>query len=807
MANTTDNPSPSDERSGSSTPESTGTGENFTLLGDFELHRVIGRGGMGTVYEAFQRSLQRTVAVKILDRQVSSSQTAVVRFQREAQAAAKLRHPHIVPIIALGEQGGVNYYAMELINGSSLNDLIAENRARHEADTATVDLAETVPLPRSSKGTDRATDSSAATPPSRSSTASGSTVTLPPSASVQTSAEFFHSVAEHMSETADALEYAHAHGVIHRDIKPHNLLLDNDGRMWISDFGLARLAEQPGVTITGELLGSPLYMSPEQIKSDPAKVDHRTDIYSLGATMYEWLAMTPPYPGETREQVISTILSSEPLPLRAHNPAIPVDLETICLKAIEREPNRRYQTAGDLRDDLRRFLANQPIKVKRASLPARAVKLISRHQVASIAVAAVLVLAVLTWALVGTKGRLEQQTAEIEQARADAEQLSRILDVFNDAPLEVQGAAELGAGVIDAAGSLLTGVSEAGRAMRTGTASPPSTGADPAAAGTAKGITRRVAREYFEAVVPDNWPAPPESRQDVPALLRLALENWADEPADAFELIDGYLGKHPGDQQAVQMRAALGARLGRDADALADSRDIVTLSPRDPHAYMWRAMGLLLHGDTDGCVADLDQAGELGAPAEWVGILRGLAMTQANEAMNAIYPFDAVLDSTPDRVVALLGRASARASLGDITGAITDLTRVIELEPENAHCIALRGDRYMELEDFNAAGEDYQEAMRLGGRSYSMVVRYMTALSRQRAERDQPESIERTGDQPNAARAAETSTDEGGPSSDASGGRWRDWIRRNLRRPAPDPPRRVGVSVPALVRAIAGLRP
>jgi len=718
---------------------------------------------MGTVYEAWQRSLQRTVAVKVLDRQVSSSQTAVIRFQREAQAAAKLRHPHIVPIFALGEEEGVNYYAMELISGCGLNEIISENRVRQEADTATVDLAETVPLPRADVA-DTPDEGSSASPPTTSGSAetSGSTVMLPPSSSVETSVEFFHTVAEHMATMADALAYAHAHGVIHRDIKPHNLLLGNDNHMWISDFGLARLSEQPGVTITGEMLGSPLYMSPEQISSDPSKVDHRTDIYSLGATMYEWLTLIPPYPGETREQVISKILSTEPLPLRAHNPAVPVALETICLKAVERDPKQRYQTAAELRDDLGRYLADQPIRVKRAGFGARIWKLARRNQVASIAAVALVVLAVLTWALVSSRGRLEEQTVEIEQGRADSERLARILDVLKDAPLEVRGAAELGAGVLDVAGSFFA------------SATSPK-GADQAAVGAPRGIARRVAREYYEAIAPPDWPAPPGAQANVPRSLRMAIEKWEAEPEVSIELLDGYLLKHQGDFQAAQMRVALAGRLGRDASMLTDAEAIVGVRPRDPHAYIWRAISLLLLGDSDSCLADLDQAGELGADAGWVNILRGLALTDAEIPTDALYAFDDVLDGDPDRIAARLGRASARVLLGDFSGAVTDLNEVLELEPDNADCLALRGDHYLQMGEFAAAETDYATAMRIGGSSASLLARYTTALSGQRnAGDDRPSDAAPTPGVP------EPEDGSGGPTGDASGGSFDEWLRRQV---------------------------
>ena len=173
------------------------------------------------------------------------------------------------------------------------------------------------------------------------------------------------------ADVADALQHAHDEGVIHRDIKPSNLLLSAEGRLSLNDFGLARVLEQPGMTMSGEFVGSPLYMSPEQITAGRAPLDHRTDVYSLGATLYELLTLRPPFPGQQRDQVIGQILHKDPVPPRRNNRRIPVDLETICLKALEKDPDRRYQTAGQMADDLRRCVNRFAISARRIGLIGR----------------------------------------------------------------------------------------------------------------------------------------------------------------------------------------------------------------------------------------------------------------------------------------------------------------------------------------------------------------------------------------------------------------------------------------------------
>ncbi|MCH8966519.1 MAG: serine/threonine protein kinase, partial [Planctomycetes bacterium] len=405
------------------------------VLGDFELGRVIGRGGMGIVYEAWQRSLERTVAVKVLADHIAASPKSVQRFEREAQAAAKLHHTHIIPIYARGEHNGKYYYAMELIKGPSLYDIITKGRERRDAETDTIDLAETIPLPRavppggSSTADSSGTGSAAQVPLGTSS--SSEEAAAPASLAYQ-----FNAIATHIASIADALGYAHAQGVIHRDVKPQNLILGEDGRLRIADFGLARIAHQPGVTVTGEVLGSPLYMSPEQISGEPGKVDHRTDIYSLGATLYEWLTLEPPHPGDTRETVIAKILTEEVAPLRVRNPSVPVDLETLCLKALHHDPSRRFASAGEFRDDLKRFVENRPIRARRAGVLERVRKFVGRHQVATLGTLAAIVALGLGWALLDTRQEVTQQTRAAERSQEDA---NRLLDLLEYIPVPAAG--------------------------------------------------------------------------------------------------------------------------------------------------------------------------------------------------------------------------------------------------------------------------------------------------------------------------------------------------------------------------------
>jgi serine/threonine protein kinase len=364
-------------------------------LGDFEIIRELGRGGMGIVYEAWQVSLKRKVALKVISARLGLSSKAVLRFNREAEAAGKLHHTNIVAVYSTGNDDGVHYYAMELIDGPSLQQVIRHLR---RGETRSIELS-------GSDATTAFPSAPTASPVDSTDESSGAgdtltwisqTLGLPPvfgdstraprlnsgtnSASVPSSSRYFDTVATMIAGVAEALDYAHENGVIHRDIKPANLLLSRDGRVSINDFGLARMLEQPGMTLSGEFVGSPLYMSPEQITAGRAPLDHRTDIYSLGATLYELLTLTPPFPGKSRDEVIAQILHKEPIPPRRRNPKIPVDLETICLKAIERDPDRRYQAAGQLAEDLRRFVSRHVISARRIGPVERAVRWARRNK-------------------------------------------------------------------------------------------------------------------------------------------------------------------------------------------------------------------------------------------------------------------------------------------------------------------------------------------------------------------------------------------------------------------------------------------
>lgn len=394
----------------------------LSQFGDFRIKREIGRGGMGVVYEAVQESLNRNVALKVCPLNAGMSSRNRLRFRRESRAAAMLHHTNIVPVFAVGEEEGSLYYAMQLIRGATLDDVIEELRILlHTPDSTTRFSNVSVRSFRRSVASEVAsTLVSASEPPLQESTKSivetvDNKVSLPgQSASDSQSglAQYWDSVARIGIQAADALSYAHGQGTLHRDIKPGNLMLDEKGIVWVLDFGLAKSLEEDDMTRAGELIGTLRYMSPEQCKGNPTT---QSDVYSLGLTLYEMLTFQPAFSETQRTELLRAIAEKEPTRPRRINRKVPRDLETIVMKTIDRDKKRRYPNAEDLRADLTRFLNGEPISARRISTTERVGKWIRRRPMIASLCAALMLLFLTSFGLISWKWR------EAEAARLVAE--------------------------------------------------------------------------------------------------------------------------------------------------------------------------------------------------------------------------------------------------------------------------------------------------------------------------------------------------------------------------------------------------
>lgn len=333
-------------------------------VGDFQLIEPLGRGGMGHVWVADQVSLKRRVALKLV-RPERVNERALALFAREARAGGRLNHPAIVTVYGHGESNGTAWIAMELVEGAWT--------LRHSLD----ELMKLDELPEG----------------------------------------YYDGVARFVVELADALQAAHQAGVIHRDLKPQNILISEADNPKLTDFGLARITDETAISVTGDFAGTYYYMSPEQAAAGRAGIDHRTDVFSLGIVMYEMLTLRRPFEGDTTYQVVSEVLTKDPIPPRALRSRVPADLSVICGKCLEKDRDRRYSTMTALRDDLESFLAREPIRARPPSTIRRAASWINRNKAVATLGAAALLMASLGPETVRRMRRLHLAELRAEEAR------------------------------------------------------------------------------------------------------------------------------------------------------------------------------------------------------------------------------------------------------------------------------------------------------------------------------------------------------------------------------------------------------
>jgi serine/threonine protein kinase/Tfp pilus assembly protein PilF len=633
-------------------------------LGDFDLIKEIGRGGMGVVYEARQISLKRRVALKVLPPGLGLSDRAVQRFEREAQAAAGLHHTNIVPVYATGEDRGSHYYAMELVEGQSMAQVLTDLRGEHSnplMDATVTQIGGSMPDAPSAE------PSTTSDPTSLSDSSAGSR-------------KWFDTVAKLLADVADALHYAHERGVIHRDVKPANLLLSGDGRLCLTDFGLARLTQEPGMTVSGSFLGTPAYMSPEQVATGRVQLDHRTDVYSLGAVLYEMLTLQLPFQGDSREQVLSGILSKEPRPPRRLNPRVPLDLETICLKAMEKDPDRRYATAEEMAADLKQYLQRGLITARRAGPLRRAGKFIRRHPLAAVSTAAVIVVAVL-----GVFGWTASQRQSHEAA----------FRAFADARYYLsQGEYESGLERVEAALERSPDLAKA-RLLRARLLMKLRRHDDAVAE----------ARTMLEAD-PDDWTGH----------LILALAGSAPESAFRIEGIE--VDEHlaaverlaPETADAYHLRAVAAEDTG-EAIALLDRA--LEIDPAHAEALFERSRRHAEQKNYEAALRDADRLVSVRPRSAQGHRMAGRLYLDQHDIERAMEKFDAALRIDPDDPITLNERARLYRALGRHEESFADLDRAIELDPDYAGSYYQRAMLQQSLTRYDEAIADARKALEL----------------------------------------------------------------------------------------------
>ncbi len=425
------------------------------LLGDYRIIREIGRGGMGIVYEAEQVSLNRQVALKVLPLASTLDERQLLRFRNESYAAASLNHPNIVDAYAVGVERGVHYFAMKYIDGQDLSSVIAKVRSgtlrKHAISTARGpsegkshhDRTAAFDADTEQAGVDTRRNAAAHTP-----------TDVDSRSGREEQREYVENIVNFFVGIAKALDYAHQQGIVHRDIKPSNLMLDRSGKGWITDFGLAQMDHAGTMTMTGDIVGTIRYMSPEQAGGERQIIDHRSDVYSLGISLYEALALRPAFEGHDRVALIRQVREEDPTHLGALNRSIPRALQTIIHKAISKRPDDRYATAQAFAEDLERFQTGEPIRATSPSVMQRLVSWGRKHPtiVSSISVSALVavvglsVASLLLWQeQTKTQQALNDTEAARQTARNKADEAESVLDfLINDLLLSAKPEKSLG---------------------------------------------------------------------------------------------------------------------------------------------------------------------------------------------------------------------------------------------------------------------------------------------------------------------------------------------------------------------------
>jgi WD40 repeat protein/serine/threonine protein kinase len=452
----------------SSDADSAGAGAPPRQLGDYRILREVGRGGMGIVYEAVQESLGRHVALKVLTAQGWKNPTHLERFRREARAVARLHHTNIVPVFGTGDADGVHYYAMQFIQGQSLDNVLYELKRLRRARSARGGESTEGPVagngyhrhslsasiaqglasghfpdagasPAVGIGGSVAPTATLVTPPFTSWGGDGRSDSPRSSVSVveaqseftgQSDAQYFRGVARIGVQAAEALSYAHQQGILHRDVKPSNLLLDTQGTIWVTDFGLAKAEDSEELTSAGDIVGTVRYMAPERFKGH---ADPRSDVYALGLTLYEMLTLRAAFESSDRARLIDRITRESPPAPRKFDARIPRDLETVVLKAIAREPAARYPTAAALAEDLQRFLADRPIWARRITWAGHTWRWCRRNPVVAGLMTTVAALLVVTVAVLAvSNARISGALDLTREANDELERTNNKLEQTND---------------------------------------------------------------------------------------------------------------------------------------------------------------------------------------------------------------------------------------------------------------------------------------------------------------------------------------------------------------------------------------
>lgn len=668
-------------------------------LSDYEIEEEIGRGGMGVVYRARHVKLNRDVAIKIMPALLGAVRPQnIERFRREASLAAQLKHGNIIAIHDYGEVDGMLFYTMDLIDGPSLRDILTTIQ-----ETGAVSIVIEQPSANGSGNNDLVPN-----PVTRSSDEL-ETSHAPIGSNSRIDRAYYRRIASWMADVAEALQYAHAQAIIHRDVKPSNLLVGSDGRLIVTDFGLAKSRQHPSVTGNQDILGTIRYMSPEQLDPTRGTVDARTDVYALGATLYELLCFRPIADGGDQQQLIRQIHEGLITPPRRWVRQIPWELETICLKAVETDREDRYESAQAMADDLRRFLLDVPITARPPTLFERTRKLIRRRKL-PVMLGTLAFLLLVSGGVVTAKYKATLRRAAIGQRELREAKIRAYLD--QGEKLRNQGRFAEALEIVEQ-GILLDPESFELMFLR----------------GSLLGDLRRNedALAVFRALAERDGENPF-------AHLRLAMayyspfsrghESIVYRPHDCYSRIIGLEACRKLAEQHHRRLARLRPKSPevRFLDAIAEPDtdtalkildDLLMASPNHMSLLIERAAIHELSENYTAALSDLTQAAALAPGNPRVFGIRGRILLRINRAREAVESFDKAIELNRTHPYYWQGRGIAHRYIGQLEKAIADLAEAIRLDPTFADAYCDRAVAKQGLGELDHALADCNEAIRL----------------------------------------------------------------------------------------------
>ncbi|MFN3243175.1 MAG: protein kinase domain-containing protein [Planctomycetota bacterium] len=655
----------------------------------FRIEYELGRGGMGVVYAARQVALDRTVALKVLPADGRVEPRAVARFRRESSLLASLDHPSLVEVLTVGRDRGCEYFAMEMVDGVPLNRVLRELGAAGSGVLDGSSVGSTVDGLLARAVTRRPKTATAAT-------ASGST---------QRSRSHFDEAARIVWQIADALAHAHDAGVLHRDVKPSNILLRRDGRAVLTDFGLAREVGRPSMTQSGEFAGTAYYAAPEQVLGRSRDLDGRVDVFALGVVLYELLTLHRPFEGANSHEVAQAVLRDEPVDPSVHNRRVPSDLAAIALRALEKEPRRRYRTAREMADDLDAFLHHRPVRARRAG-PLRRLQRYVRREPWKAALALVVLVSVPSIAFLS--GYLQARAPlvaageqELARRRVDEllERATMLLELGDDgAALALDEALALDPADPDTIGMLVWARCDRGDGMSLDELDALLAGSQLAAAERARlraSVLQRLGRgDEARAVLADLEPAGSAVAAFYAGLAALTRGHATGEraafgaAADAFEMAvllaprrrPLYLNKlahalgHAGDDDR---RAAVAAALHRAWPDSVSQQYWSYFAEKDSARSRARER--------------LQRAIALRSGSGTLHYNLGTSYLRSGLPREAIPALERAIEIAPDYAPAHGNLAKARFQTQDLEGAIAAIDAALAREPDNALFVANRG--------------------------------------------------------------------------------------------------------------------